>query len=81
VLTGLFAERAINEFGNNGLLFGNPGQLWVQISAGAVTAAYAFFGTFALIKLINYFSELRVSKSEEKQGLDMAVHGEAGYRL
>ena len=81
VLTGLFAEKAINEFGNNGLLFGNPGQLGVQITAVLITAAYSFLATIVLLKVIGYFTQLRVSKSEEKQGLDMAVHGEAGYRL
>lgn len=81
VLTGVFAEKAINEFGNNGLLFGNPGQLGIQISAVIITAMYAFFGTLVLLKIINHLSELRVSKNEEKLGLDMAVHGEAGYRL
>lgn len=81
ILTGVFAEKAINEFGNNGFLFGNPGQLGVQISAVFITAGYAFAATFILLKVINFFSELRVSKAEEKQGLDMAVHGEAGYRL
>lgn len=81
VLTGIFAEKAINEFGNNGLLFGNPAQLSVQVTAVAITAAYSFLATIVLLKVINYFTELRVSKPEEKQGLDMAVHGEAGYRL
>ncbi len=81
VLTGLFAEKAINEFGNNGLLFGNPAQLGVQITAVLITAAYSFLATIVLLKVISYFTDLRVSKSEEKQGLDMAVHGEAGYRL
>lgn len=81
ILTGVFAEKAINEFGNNGLLFGNAGQLGIQIGAVFVTAAYSFLATIVLLKVINYFSGLRVNKSEEKQGLDMAVHGEAGYRL
>lgn len=81
VLTGLFAEKAINEFGNNGLLFGNPEQLGIQITAVLITGVYSFIATAALLKVINYFMELRVSKAEEKQGLDLAVHGEAGYRL
>lgn len=81
ILTGVFAEKAINELGNNGLLFGNPGQLFIQIIAVVITAGYAFLGTLIILKVINYFSELRVSKAEEKQGLDLAVHGEAGYRL
>jgi ammonium transporter, Amt family len=81
VLTGIFAEKAVNELGNNGLLFGNPAQLLVQIIAVIITAGYAFIATFILLKVINYFSDLRVSKAEEKQGLDLAVHGESGYRL
>lgn len=81
VLTGVFAEKAINEFGNNGLLFGNPDQLMIQIQAVLITASYSFVATFIVLKVLNYFSGLRVSKAEEKQGLDIAVHGEAGYRL
>lgn len=81
ILTGVFAEKAINEFGNNGLLFGNPNQLITQIIAVLITASYAFIATFILLKIINFISELRVNRSEERQGLDMAVHGEAGYRL
>lgn len=81
VLTGVFAEKAINEFGNNGLLFGNMGQLVTQIGAVLITAIYSFVATIILLKVINYFMNLRVSKQEEKQGLDLAVHGEAGYRL
>ncbi len=81
ILTGIFAEKAINAAGNNGLLFGNPGQLWIQVIAVAAVAAYAFFGTWLILKVISYFSPLRVSASDEEQGLDLAVHGEAGYRL
>lgn len=81
VLTGVFAEKAINSAGNNGLLFGNPQQLIVQLVAVLVTAAYAFTATYVLLKLINLVTDLRVSKSEEKMGLDLTVHGEAGYRL
>ncbi|MBI2022865.1 ammonium transporter [Candidatus Daviesbacteria bacterium] len=81
LLTGIFAEKVINPAGNNGLLFGNPAQLGVQLTAVLVTAAYAFVTTFIILKLINFISGLRVTKSEEKEGLDLAVHGEAGYRL
>lgn len=81
ILTGVFAEKAINEFGNNGYVFGNPSQLGIQIVAVLATAAYAFLGTYILLKILNYVTALRVSKKEEQIGLDMAVHGEAGYRL
>ncbi len=81
VLTGVFAEKAINAAGNNGLLFGNSNQLAIQIIAVAVVALYSFIGTWLILKLISFFSPLRVSSSQESQGLDLAVHGEAGYRL
>jgi ammonium transporter, Amt family len=80
ILTGVFAETAINSAGHNGLLFGNPGQLLIQIVAVLVSVAYAFVVTFILLKLLSPMG-LRVSKEDEEQGLDLAVHGEEGYRL
>lgn len=80
ILTGVFAEKAINSLGNNGLLFGNPGQLGVQLLAVAVSATFAFVLTFILLKLLTPLG-LRVTAEEEEEGLDLAVHGEEGYRL
>lgn len=80
VLTGVFAEKVINGAGNNGLLFGNPGQLLTQVLAVLVTAGYAFVVTFILLKILSPLG-LRVSEKEEAEGLDLAVHGEEGYRL
>ena len=80
ILTGVFAEKAINSAGNNGLLFGNPGQLGTQILTALVTLAYAFVVTFVLLKVLAPLG-LRVSHQEEEEGLDLAIHGEEGYRL
>lgn len=80
LLTGVFAEKAINSAGNNGLLFGNPGQLLTQVIAVVVTIVYAFVVTFILLKLLTPLG-LRVTPEEEEEGLDLAVHGEDGYRL
>jgi ammonium transporter, Amt family len=80
ILTGLFAEKAINSAGNNGLLFGNAHQLWVQIVAVAAVAVYSFVATWIILKVISLVFPLRVSQDEEEQGLDLAVHGEVGYR-
>ncbi len=80
ILTGIFAEKAINSAGNNGLLFGNPGQLWIQLLAVAVSLTYSFVITYLLLKLLAPM-KLRVSSEDEAQGLDLAVHGEEGYRL
>ncbi|GHO88660.1 ammonium transporter [Dictyobacter formicarum] len=80
ILTGLFAEKAINSAGNNGLLFGNPGQLGTQVLAVLVTLTYSFVLTFLMLKVLSPLG-LRVSASDEEKGLDIAVHGEEGYRL
>lgn len=81
ILTGIFAEKLVNSAGNDGLLFGNPDQLLVQIFAVAVTALYAFLGTWVILKIVSMKWNLRVGAEDEAQGLDMSTHGEAGYRL
>ena len=84
LLTGVFAEKAINPAGNNGLLFGNPGQLWTQFIAVVASLTYSFVLTFVILyvmKLVSGPLGLRVSEADEDQGLDVAVHGEEGYRL
>ncbi len=79
IATGLFATTMINNV--NGLFYGNFGQLISQIIAVIVVAAYAFFGSYALLKLIDIFSPLRVSPEEEDKGLDISQHGEEAYDL
>jgi ammonium transporter, Amt family len=81
LLTGLFAEKVINPVaGNNGLLFGNPQQLLIQIIAVLATIVYAFVVTFLILKFLTFMG-LRVNQREEIMGLDLAAHGEEGYRM
>ena len=80
ILTGVFAEKAVNSAGNDGLLFGNPSQLAIQILAASITLIFAFVATVFLLKLLAPLG-LRVSDQEEEEGLDLAVHGEEGYQL
>jgi Amt family ammonium transporter len=77
--TGLFAEKAIN--GCDGLFFGNPGQFLIQIKAVLVTIVYSFVLSFVLLKLIDKFVGLRVTEHEERIGLDLTQHKEAGYTM
>jgi Amt family ammonium transporter len=79
--TGIFATKAINPAGADGLLFGNPGQLAVQALAVVVVAAYAAVVTWGLLKLVDVVFGLRVSPEEEERGLDTTQHGEAAYQL
>jgi ammonium transporter, Amt family len=77
IATGIFASKAINAAGGNGLFFGNPGQLWVQVVTVAVTASFSFIVTYVLATLIDLFIGLRVSENEELVGLDISQHAES----
>lgn len=79
ILTGVFASTDVNEFGANGLLYGNPGQLFKQIAAVAIAYVIAGVGTFVLLKILHAIMGLRVSPEIETQGLDPAEHSEVGY--
>jgi Amt family ammonium transporter len=78
--TGIFATKAVNSAGANGLLYGNPGQLAVQALAVVVVAAYSAAVTWVLLKLIGATIGLRVSQDEEQRGLDTTQHGEVAYQ-
>ncbi|WIG60093.1 MAG: Ammonium transporter [Ktedonobacterales bacterium] len=77
ILTGVFAVAAIN--GVSGLLAGDARQFGVQVLGVAIAAVYAFVVTFGLLKLVNLFTPVRVSKEVEAQGLDELLHGEVAY--
>ncbi|NPU84920.1 MAG: ammonium transporter [Syntrophaceae bacterium] len=79
IAAGLFATTAVNGDGANGLFFGNPGQVGVQIVAILVTIAFSFGMTYVLAKLLHWSMGLRVSPMEEEVGLDISSHGERSY--
>jgi ammonium transporter, Amt family len=77
--TGLFATTAVNEAGADGLFFGNPGQLGIQVVSVLATMVFAFVMTFVILKIIDKAVGLRVSEEEEQRGLDISLHDEKGY--
>jgi ammonium transporter, Amt family len=77
--TGLFASKAINAAGNDGLFFGNPGQLWVQFVAVVATWILALVGTYIILSIVRALAGLRVSDEEERMGLDLSQHDERAY--
>jgi Amt family ammonium transporter len=79
--TGLFACKAVNSAGADGLFFGNPAQLGIQALAVLVTLVYSFVVSWLLLKAIDATLGLRVAKEEEVMGLDLAEHQEAGYSM
>src|SRR3972149_5626599 len=79
IATGIFASKAINPAGADGLLAGNAAQLGVQIAAVAVVWIYAFAVTWVLAKVVDATLGLRVREEEEDVGLDISQHGEEAY--
>ncbi len=79
--TGLFASKAINEAGADGLFFGNPGQVWTQIVAVLATYGVAVVGTWVILKVVDAVVGLRVTDEDEVVGLDLSQHSETAYVL
>ena len=77
--TGLFASKAVNPAGNNGLFFGNPGQLWIQFETVIVTIAFAMVVTAVILAILKVTMGLRVADDEERMGLDLTQHNERAY--
>jgi Amt family ammonium transporter len=89
LLTGVFATSAVNPIfkdaaGNAlpvGLLEGNSGQLLNQLQGVGLTVGVACAASFAILKVVDLVVGLRVSEEQELTGLDLSLHGEAGYHL
>jgi len=78
---GLFASKAINPAGPDGLFFGNPKQLLIQAIAAAVTIAYSFAASFIIYKVIDIVMKVRVKEKDEIVGLDLTQHHENAYTI
>jgi len=79
--TGLFASKAVNAAGNNGLFFGNPKQFLVQLYAVGVTLIYSVIVTFVIYKVVDLIFGMRVGEKEELMGLDLTQHRERAYTI
>jgi Amt family ammonium transporter len=77
--TGLFASKAVNAAGNNGLFFGNPYQLWIQFVGVVATIVLAVGVTAVILTILKATMGLRIAEDEERMGLDLSQHNERGY--
>ena len=74
LLTGVFA---INEYsGASGWIEGNPGQVVNQVIGVVTVIVYDAVISLILLKIIDVVIGLRVSEEVERDGLDLALHGE-----
>jgi ammonium transporter, Amt family len=79
IMTGIFATKAINPAGNDGLLYGNPGLLVTQLIAVGVTVVFVAAGSAVILLALKAIMGLRVTPEEERQGLDLSQHSETAY--
>jgi ammonium transporter, Amt family len=79
LVTGLFASKAINAAGANGMFFGNASLLGIQAISILAVVAYAFVVTWVILKVLEKTMGLRVNVEQEVEGLDLSQHGESGY--
>jgi Amt family ammonium transporter len=85
LLTGVFAQQFINPiFGAGkpvGGLDGHWGQLGNQLVGVLIAWGFALVGTIVLLKITDMITGVRVSETEEIEGLDITQHGEEAYNL
>jgi Amt family ammonium transporter len=85
LLTGVFAQQAINPIYGSGKavggLDGHWGQVGYQLVGVLLAWTIALVGTFVLLKIVDLTTGLRVSEEQEIEGLDITQHGEEAYNL
>ena len=76
LMLGLFATKAVNANGADGLFYGDSSFLFKQVVAIIFSSVYAFGFTYGMLWLINKITPVKVSAEDEEMGLDAALHGE-----
>ncbi len=79
LLLGVFASKAVNPGGVDGLLYGGFSQFFIQILGIVVVCGYTFVVSWLILKGVDMFLGLRVSEETENQGLDYTEHSETAY--
>ena len=79
ILLGVFASKAMNGAGADGLMSGGSHFFLIQCGAVVLAAAWGFIFTYGMLWLINKITKVRVMEAEEDAGLDTALHGEIAY--
>jgi Amt family ammonium transporter len=79
ILTGVFATKLINDVNKGqavGLVDGNAGQILTQLYGVVVIGLFSALATWIILKIVDALVGLRVTRDEETEGLDTALHGE-----
>ncbi len=76
IMTGIFASKAVNAAAANGLAYGGTALFVKHLLALVIVSGFTFGTSFALLKLTDLITPLRVSEEEELLGLDVSQHEE-----
>lgn len=79
ILTGVFADPAVNGILAEGSMNLMPGLVMEQVKAVSLTIFWSVVATAIIAYVIKFTIGLRVSEEVENIGLDLAEHGEGGY--
>ncbi len=82
LLAGVFATAALSVSpetpdGIAGLMEGNAAQLGIQAMGVIISVLWCVIGTWGTLKIVDLLCGLRVTPDQEREGLDLALHGEA----
>jgi Amt family ammonium transporter len=81
IATGIFAEKAVNAAGADGLFLGGTHQFLVQCMLILVVPVFAGVVTWILFKAVDALMGMRVEKKDEIVGLDLTQQSEAAYTV
>ena len=81
IATGIFATKAVNSAGADGLLAGNAAQLWIQFKAAGITVVYCAIVTWIICFIVDKTIGMRVKPEHESMGLDLTQHHERAYTM
>jgi Amt family ammonium transporter len=79
LLVGVFATRAVNAAGADGLIAGNPSLILSQAIGVVAVGVFVYCASWVLLKIIDRLYGLRVQEETELQGLDLGEHSETAY--
>ncbi|MBW1634982.1 MAG: ammonium transporter [Deltaproteobacteria bacterium] len=79
ICLGIFASKKVNPGGVDGLLAGNPIQLYYQIVGIVAVVAYAFVVSWILFKVVHGVMGMRLPEDAEIEGMDSTEHSETAY--
>ncbi len=76
LLVPVFASKAVNEAGADGIIYGSFAVMKANLIATGAVIGFSVVGTFAIIKVLSFFTTVRISAQDEDAGLDSSQHAE-----